>query len=59
MKNPVIKEEQRFYLCCICHKRTTEIYGRWGEIGGTCSKKCEEEKESQPKLHGGKPCTQP
>ena len=33
--------------CVVCGKQYMNPYGRWGE-GGTCSKKCEEVRESQP-----------
>lgn len=35
-------------LCCICQKPVMGWYGAWAE-GGTCSKKCEQVREAQPR----------
>lgn len=40
------------HKCCVCKKPITNgFYGVWGNTG-TCSRKCEEVKENQPKHQG-------
>jgi hypothetical protein len=36
--------------CCICQKPMQAPYGRWRDCDGTCSKKCEIEKEKDNAL---------
>lgn len=40
--------------CCVCGKKVEGFYGRWRiserESGGTCSRKCEDVKESESAL---------
>lgn len=54
LSNPVIEEKvaKAMYHCVICNKQIREIYGVWGEVGGTCSRACESIKESQPREFG-------
>jgi hypothetical protein len=56
-KGKNLREAQEEYadkvvgLCCVCEKPVPGFYGMWQE-GGTCSKKCEQEREKQPKHVG-------
>jgi len=52
LNNPVIKEElaKQLYTCIVCGNKTEGApYGRWGEVGGTCKKSCEEIQEAKEK----------
>ena len=54
MKNPVLSEEvaKTLYTCIVCSKKIREIYGRWGDVGGTCNRACEKLQEQKPKDFG-------
>lgn len=52
--NPVLSEEvgAKLFTCMVCGKNVTQVYGRWNEVGGTCSKKCETVQEQKPRDFG-------